>query len=61
MSVSYVKLLLKQGVSKGSGVGFECEVCVDENTPVSVLKEIADKAAQVSEYLIKKDLIAGSQ
>lgn len=54
---SAVRLLLKKGVSKGSEIGFDAEVIATEGVSVETLKDLADKASEVAQYLIKKPLI----
>lgn len=54
---SYVKLLMKQGVSKGSGLGWEAEICATPDESEETMKATIDKVSRLTEYLLKKPLI----
>jgi len=59
MNKSHVRLILKQGVSKGSSIGWEMEVCAEDGVSEETLRDLADKAANVASYVIKKPVISG--
>jgi hypothetical protein len=55
--VSSVKILIKQGVSKGAGTGFEAEVFMEMGETEEVMKELIDKTLRCSQYLMKQPLV----
>lgn len=55
--VSSVKLTLKQGVSKGSGLGWECEINMESTETEESMKALIDRAFKCSEYMMKKPLV----
>lgn len=49
---SYAKVLLKKGVS--GGTGFDAEICLAEGTSEATMKELIDKAARLCNELLDK-------
>ena len=47
---SYVKLMIKKGVS--GGTGFESEICIAEGTSQETIKNLIDMTNECKDYLI---------
>lgn len=49
---SYVKVLMKKGVT--GGTGFEAEVCVTDGTDYKIMEELIEKATKAATALMDK-------